>query len=46
MKEWLSLAWFLFKNMVKQFILGNFSESKEAYYWLSVHLSYKSKRIG
>lgn len=36
---------FLFFNMIKQFFKGDLHESREAYYWLKLHLTYDSKRI-
>jgi len=43
-QDWKHLR-FLLINMIKQFIKGNFHESKEAYYWIKIHLSYDSKRL-
>lgn len=35
----------LFRNMIKQFLLGNLSESKEALLWIKIHFVYKSNRV-
>lgn len=43
-KDWKHVK-FLFHNMFKQFFKGDLHESKEAYYWLKLHLTYDSKRI-
>lgn len=45
MRDWWSHFWFLFKVMIRQFVLGNLPESKEAYYFLKIHMTYNSKRI-
>jgi hypothetical protein len=37
--------WWLFGNMIKQFILGNWNESKDAYYWIKIHCTYESKKV-
>jgi hypothetical protein len=42
--DWTHLSW-LFKNMIEQFLLADFHEAKEAYYWIIIHLSYDSKKI-
>lgn len=36
---------FLFFNMVKQFIIMDYQESKEAWYFLKLHLMYDSNRV-
>lgn len=37
---------FLFKNMMKQlFIELNWHETKDAYYWMKIHLTHDSKRV-
>ena len=38
-------VWRLFRNMIKQFLKGDFRESKEAYWWIKIHLSYDSKKV-
>lgn len=35
----------LFKNMIKQFIFGDFHEAREALYWIQIHLNYDSNKI-
>lgn len=40
--DWKHVTW-LFRNMIKQFIIGDFHEAKEAYYWIKIHLSYNGK---
>jgi hypothetical protein len=42
--DWNHIGW-LFRNMIKQFILGDFHEAREALYFIQIHLSYNSKRI-
>lgn len=37
-------CWWLFRNMIKQFILMDFKESEEAWLLLKLHLSYDSDR--
>lgn len=37
--------WRLFKTMVNQFIIGDFHEAREAFYWIKIHLIYDSKKI-
>jgi hypothetical protein len=37
--------WWLFKNMIKEFIAGNYDESVDAFYWIKIHFTYDSKRI-
>ena len=36
--------WWLFKNMIKQFMLFNFKESHEAFLWIKIHLMYDNRR--
>ncbi len=43
-KDW-KHVWWLFKNMIKQFFIGDLHESKEAYLFLKIHLSYDSTRV-
>lgn len=43
-QDWKHIS-FLFVNGIKQFLKGNFYESREAFIWLKIHLSYDSKRI-
>lgn len=38
-------CWWLFKNMIKQFLLFEFAESKEAWLLLKFHLTYDSHRM-
>jgi len=38
-------CWWLFRNMIKQFILLEFHESEEAWFWLKIHLTNDSKRM-
>lgn len=38
-------VWWLLKNMIYQFTIGDFEESKEAWYWLKMHCTYPSNRI-
>ncbi len=41
--DWQHVAW-LFKNMIKQFFLGDFHEAREAFLWIKIHCIYESKR--
>lgn len=43
-QDWKHCRW-LFKNMIKQFLMFEFKEAQETYYWLKIHLGYDSKRI-
>lgn len=36
---------FLFGNMIKQWILMDYNESKEAWIFLKLHFTYDSKRV-
>lgn len=44
LKDVKHIMW-LFRNGMKQLYKGNFSEAVEAYYWIRIHLKYKSKRM-
>jgi hypothetical protein len=37
---------FLFVNMIKQFVKGDFNESKEAFYFLRLHFTHDSQKVG
>lgn len=37
--------WFLFKNMIVQFLKGDFLEAKDAWYWIRIHVEFDSKRV-
>jgi hypothetical protein len=39
-------VWFLFKNMVTQFIKGDLHESKDAFMWIKIHFTYDSQKVG
>lgn len=41
---WAHFLWSI-KVMVKCTILSDYSGAKEAYYWIKIHVTYKSKRI-
>lgn len=41
---WSHLLW-LFKVMIKNFLLLDEKEFIESYWWIRIHLTYKSKRI-
>lgn len=43
-QDWKHVS-FLFKNGIKQFLKGDFHESKEAFIWIKIHMSYDSKKI-
>ncbi|AEO93491.1 gp232 [Bacillus phage G] len=43
-KDWNHVR-FLFFNMIKQFFLLDFKESKEAWYFLKLHLTHDSNRV-
>lgn len=36
---------FLFWNMIKQFIIFEYGEAKDAFYFLKLHLLYDSERV-
>jgi hypothetical protein len=43
-KDWKHILWLL-KNSVIQLFKGNLSESKEALYWVKIHICYDSHRV-
>lgn len=43
-QDWKLISW-LFKNMIKQFYVGNIEGVKESWMWIKFHCHYKSKRI-
>jgi hypothetical protein len=38
-------VWWLFKNMIYQLSIGDFKESKEAWYWIKIHCTYPSNKL-
>lgn len=36
---------FLFKNMFKQLVVGEYGEAKDAFYFLKLHLTHDSERV-
>lgn len=43
-QDWLHIR-FLLKNSLVQLLNMNFSEAKEALYWVKIHISYDSNRV-
>lgn len=43
-KDWLHIR-FLLGNFLKQLLKCDFAESKEAFYWVKLHVFYDSKRV-
>lgn len=41
-RDWKHL-WFLFKNMNKQLLKGDYAEAYDAWMWIRVHLTYEGK---
>ncbi len=42
--DWKHIGW-LFRNIIKQFFKGEFSESYDAWMWIKIHCSYDSNRL-
>lgn len=43
-QDWKHVRW-LFGNMIKQFIICEYGEAKEAFYFLKLHLTHDSTRV-
>lgn len=43
-QDWKHISW-LFRNMVKQFCIGNVEGVKESWMWIRIHCLYKSRKM-